>query len=579
MQFPVDLDGLTDPRMQTAVASAHAMLTRARESQQDRITNILNVLLSVDRQLAAITNIKTRLDYLIAFQFVFQAVVQDALRGEEVVSNDDDTLKALVKYIDSSKARNFLELWSFSQEQRAQAAECFLKFNPLPKNWQEVGQGILHNPDASAAVRALMAASMSSLSMCDPDFQPSNIPEMPFTAVDVQPPSSPDTSYLHCFFTERKLLLLFQNQGGVEKYVVDESHVASFRACIDQYFAIYDKSHQDGAAQRIQDALQQLIDGCEAMLNRYVSAYCSSRKVQQVPCRRLIITPHDDLHCIPFNALPCCYDLGIIIASSVLTHQKTRERITQMSNRSTTAVAASGLKIWACDADGSLKFHHLEARCIQRLAEQAQVQPISYEASNRKTTLNNTQCKYLHVITHGIFDVVTPDESRFVLTSDDKTDIDAQLLVHDLLGQSICCDLAVLAACETGHCSDGRKANHEVGMANAFLLAGTSNVITARWTVSDLSAAIFMAYFYRAVFKSGPTHDVCAVLRETQQWMRVVRKRDLQRFVSEIGLGNEVKEKVDAFSISERNGCPLSHPYHWAPYYLMGTGDIGRLSS
>ena len=59
-------------------------------------------------------------------------------------------------------------------------------------------------------------------------------------------------------------------------------------------------------------------------------------------------------------------------------------------------------------------------------------------------------------------------------------------------------DLAVLSACETGN---GRISPGEgvIGMAWAFLVAGTRSVVVSQWRVNSASTSLLMKKFYQAL--------------------------------------------------------------------------------
>jgi hypothetical protein len=75
--------------------------------------------------------------------------------------------------------------------------------------------------------------------------------------------------------------------------------------------------------------------------------------------------------------------------------------------------------------------------------------------------------------------------------------------------------LAVLAACLT----DVTEADYDesLTLAAAFLAAGSSGVVAARWSVPDDTTMLFMAVFHRLLNDGG--HDPAAALRGAQLWM------------------------------------------------------------
>lgn len=96
-------------------------------------------------------------------------------------------------------------------------------------------------------------------------------------------------------------------------------------------------------------------------------------------------------------------------------------------------------------------------------------------------------------------------------------------------------DLVVLSACETGR---GRLVRGEgvLGLPRAFFYAGASSVVVSLWSVSDRSTTRLMQGFYEQL--AGKKRARAEALRRA--------KEDLRR------------------------DPEFAHPFHWAPFVLMG---------
>jgi hypothetical protein len=77
--------------------------------------------------------------------------------------------------------------------------------------------------------------------------------------------------------------------------------------------------------------------------------------------------------------------------------------------------------------------------------------------------------------------------------------------------------LVILAACLT----DVTEADYDeaLTLATAFLAAGSSGVVAAKWPVSDSETALFMAAFHHFLNAGDPDADAAHALRRTQLWM------------------------------------------------------------
>jgi hypothetical protein len=128
----------------------------------------------------------------------------------------------------------------------------------------------------------------------------------------------------------------------------------------------------------------------------------------------------------------------------------------------------------------------------------------------------------LHFGCHGRVTVPVLDAS--LRLGVDEANREVAVSLRDILGQARTAratgagaagGLVVLAACLT----DVTEADYDeaLTLASAFLAAGGSGVIAARWAVPDAATAVFMAAFHQ--FLNGSAADPAAALRDAQLWM------------------------------------------------------------
>jgi CHAT domain-containing protein/tetratricopeptide (TPR) repeat protein len=155
----------------------------------------------------------------------------------------------------------------------------------------------------------------------------------------------------------------------------------------------------------------------------------------------------------------------------------------------------------------------------------------------------------IHFAVHGLLNEKKPQFSGLVLklprTSKegnlaDSLDSgavveDGLLQVYEIFNLTLNADLVVLSACETGLGKDD-KGEGLVGLTRAFLYAGSASVVVSLWKVTDVSTAELMIRFHQHLRdqKIGKAE----ALRRTQ---------------------------LDLISHAR-----FSHPYHWAPFVLVG---------
>ena len=151
------------------------------------------------------------------------------------------------------------------------------------------------------------------------------------------------------------------------------------------------------------------------------------------------------------------------------------------------------------------------------------------------------ECHTLHLAAHGDFRFDNPLFSGLILA-------DGWLTTMDIFNLRLKASLVTLSACQTGRNVIG-GGDELLGLMRAFLGAGAASVVLTLWAVEDHSTAQLMEIFYK---KLTDGYSKGAALREAQlQFIRA----------------------DDNASIEEAGN--YTHPYFWAPFFLVG--DIGIL--
>ncbi len=130
---------------------------------------------------------------------------------------------------------------------------------------------------------------------------------------------------------------------------------------------------------------------------------------------------------------------------------------------------------------------------------------LDFDAS-LQTALSETLSHYRiwHFATHGLLDAKSPELSGLVLSLVDHAGhpVSGYLKIQDISSLSLHNDLVVLSACDSGM---GEQADGEgtVGLAYAFLHAGSKSVLSTLWSVDDDASSELMAEFYRLMLNAG----------------------------------------------------------------------------
>jgi len=126
--------------------------------------------------------------------------------------------------------------------------------------------------------------------------------------------------------------------------------------------------------------------------------------------------------------------------------------------------------------------------------------------------------KYIHFVSHAVSSEIVPLDSAVILSPPvpGQTAEDAnRLYARQILSQPLDADLVTISACQ-GSGIRAYAGEGLVGLAWAFLRAGSHNVIGALWDVSDASTPALMQHLYDGIAHGQPPD---AALRNAQLQM------------------------------------------------------------
>jgi CHAT domain-containing protein/Flp pilus assembly protein TadD len=112
------------------------------------------------------------------------------------------------------------------------------------------------------------------------------------------------------------------------------------------------------------------------------------------------------------------------------------------------------------------------------------------------------QFSYIHFVAHATANMTSPLDSAVVLSRDHNDDGAYKLYARDILKQGLHADLVTLSACYGSGLRD-YSGEGLVGLAWAFLRAGSHQVIGAMWEVSDVSTPQLMDHLYDGLAKGA----------------------------------------------------------------------------
>ncbi len=141
----------------------------------------------------------------------------------------------------------------------------------------------------------------------------------------------------------------------------------------------------------------------------------------------------------------------------------------------------------------------------------------------------------IHIATHHLLNDWEPLYSKMVMAQNAGSHEDGFLETYEILNLELNADLVVLSACNTG-IGKLKRGEGLIGLARAFLYAGSRSLIASLWNVNDASASIIQQKLYTNL-KKGMKKNLA-----------------LQQ------------AKIEYLSSVEYN----KDPFYWAPFILIG---------
>ena len=234
----------------------------------------------------------------------------------------------------------------------------------------------------------------------------------------------------------------------------------------------------------------------------------------------LILVPHGLLHYIPFHAL---YDGTNYLADRVTVSYAPSASVYAVCRQKPAAETGGDFLVMGVD-DALAPSIRDEATTVAAMFDGTKLF-LGAAASEDVLRAHAPHCRMVHIATHGYFRQDNPMFSSIRLGG-------SYLSLYDLYHLRLPTDLVVLSGCATG-LNSVTPGDELIGLSRGLLHAGAQSVVLSLWDVHDKSTAEFMTAFY-------------AGLRD----------------------GKSKAESLRSAMITLRERYP--HPYHWAPFVLVG---------
>ncbi len=254
--------------------------------------------------------------------------------------------------------------------------------------------------------------------------------------------------------------------------------------------------------------------------NLYQELIAPLRELLRKP--NLVVIPHDFLHYIPFHAL---YDGERFLMDRFTISYAPSASVHYLSCIKRTEPGEGALVLGVPDG----RTHYLEEE-VQAVADvfAASRLLVGEEASEDSLRRHGENTSVIYLATHAFHRRDNPMFSSIQLGT-------SELYLFDIYNLRLNAELVVLSGCGTG-LGLVEDRDELVGMTRGLLYAGARSALATLWDVKDDSTGLFMRSFFSHL-KEGSTKP--QALREAMAEVRTTHP----------------------------------HPYHWAPYVLVGNRE------
>jgi CHAT domain-containing protein len=241
--------------------------------------------------------------------------------------------------------------------------------------------------------------------------------------------------------------------------------------------------------------------------------------LEHVEAAHLIFVPHGVLHSVPLHAL---FDGEKYLMDRFTISYAPSAGVYALCHRRESHAKRGALVLGVPDARAPLIEN--EVRDVASALQDSKL-VIGAEPAGEAVRAEAANYRLLHIATHGTFRQDSPMFSGIRLGS-------AYLNLYDLYQLKFDAELVTLSGCATG-LNVVSAGDELLGLARGLLYAGAQSLFLTLWDVHDRSTSEFMTSFYRRLAKDPD---------RATAWQSAAR---------------ELREKYP-------------HPYHWAPFFLIG---------
>ncbi|MEH2330931.1 CHAT domain-containing tetratricopeptide repeat protein [Nostoc sp.] len=299
-------------------------------------------------------------------------------------------------------------------------------------------------------------------------------------------------------------------------------------------------------------------------------------------CDRLILIPHLFLHLLPLHALPVkesylidLFPNGVGYAPScqLLQQLQLRQRSDFQSFFAIKNPTKDLYQKYEKDlgAVAAIKKQFTDTKILKQEEAKKSAILLAINENPHNVTLHEkllkANCAFFFC--HGYFNFTSPQDSGLQLADEDLTLAD--IITHFKLEN---CRLVTLSACETGLTDLTSTSDEYIGLPSAFLLAGSTNVVSSLWTVSATATALLMIKFYEELQQQI---NIVLALNTAQRWLRNTSVQEFRAWLRESNLDEDWQDELDEqfLQIEQQQGSTtkiFESPFYWSAFCAIGKG-------
>ncbi|MDM8539833.1 CHAT domain-containing protein [Desulfococcaceae bacterium HSG9] len=229
---------------------------------------------------------------------------------------------------------------------------------------------------------------------------------------------------------------------------------------------------------------------------------------RQVTGSQLVIVPHKALHYMPFQAL---YNKSeYLIERFAISYAPSISALKLIIQKS---FSQNQRALIIGNPTGDLTFAEDEALSISKILPNSRLL-IGGQATESILKHESHNYQYIHLATHGVYNVNNPLKSKILLAQDSSND--GSLTVAELFAVDWQPSLVTLSACRTG-LSKYISGDELIGLQRAIFFAGAKSIVASLWSVDDKATGFLMHRFYENLAKMPKNRALQKAQVETMQ--------------------------------------------------------------